>query len=342
MQLAYHNQIIIYTDFIHILEIDLIIPDQLMDEVNQEEKSVQEQCMQANVPPTPKYIQSPISTAADTVVQSILADFSDIEMEPCINLRPVQVPDMLTHEVCIQALRAQPSPSCSEVYVGIDDGWDSVPSPRTLISPPLRSPRRRPTESLARFNDMHRIADKTYEFVEEAEPKCEKLSLFRKRRLADKKYEFSEDNSENIVPFRVLRSNRKYYIGSSNRGSSRRAKSPPAEGVVLRVHNQITPPASVSPSEVKCDSFLGTSHLRDTSDVEYRVTAMQEDGSLRTIALHDNSSKTLSDCTVHPQDPYLVHSENSKCSKHFTRRFVESDDDITSIITDSEGKETTH
>lgn len=48
-------------------------------------------------------------------------------------------------------------------------------------------------------------AAKAYEFSEDNE-KCEKISIFRKRRLADKKYEFSEDNSENIIPFNKLRS----------------------------------------------------------------------------------------------------------------------------------------
>lgn len=43
-------------------------------------------------------------------------------------------------------------------------------------------------------------AAKAYEFSEDNE-KCEKISIFRKRRLADKKYEFSEDNSENIIPY---------------------------------------------------------------------------------------------------------------------------------------------
>lgn len=48
-------------------------------------------------------------------------------------------------------------------------------------------------------------AAKAYEFSEDNE-KCEKISIFRKRRLADKKYEFSEDNSENIIPYNKLRS----------------------------------------------------------------------------------------------------------------------------------------
>jgi len=52
-------------------------------------------------------------------------------------------------------------------------------------------------------------AEKAYEFTEkDIEKNYETLSSFRKRRLADKKYEFSEEDfedSENIVPFRVIR-----------------------------------------------------------------------------------------------------------------------------------------
>lgn len=61
-----------------------------------------------------------------------------------------------------------------------------------------------------------KIAEKTYEFIEENE-KCEKLSSFRKKRLAEKKYEFSEDNLENIVPFNSLRKERRYLYRSQNR-----------------------------------------------------------------------------------------------------------------------------
>ncbi|XP_065079248.1 uncharacterized protein LOC135702160 [Ochlerotatus camptorhynchus] len=57
-------------------------------------------------------------------------------------------------------------------------------------------------------NSPNDVAAKAYEFSEDNE-RCEKISIFRKRRLADKKYEFSEDSShgENvIVPFNRLRS----------------------------------------------------------------------------------------------------------------------------------------
>lgn len=339
MQLAYSNQIIIYTDFIHILEIDLIKPDHDRHEQSAEQMkySLDDKEEISNVietnPGTPvsdvSTFQSP--KYQNNTVQNILADFSDLEVEPYQLSRPVHIPEMMGQELCIQA--------SSISHHNLMEEWEGPsPSIRTLISPPLRSPRRRPAESMSRFNEAHRtIAEKAYEFVEE-DTKCEKLSMFRKRRLADKKYEFSEDNNENIVPFRVLRSNRKYFIGSSSKGAPKRPKSPQVENVVLRAHNQISPrPTSPDENPNLKHTCLSALEADQNSESEYRITEMLDDGSLKTISVHDNTSKTLSDCPVSPQDPYLVHSENSKCSKFFTRYFVESDDEITSILTDSEG-----
>ncbi|XP_030559819.1 uncharacterized protein LOC115761928 [Drosophila novamexicana] len=75
--------------------------------------------------------------------------------------------------------------------------------------------------------DMHNtstsssMTDKSnaYEFSEDNE-KCEKISIFRKRRLADKKYEFSEDNSENIIPFTKIRSAGRTTFSPSTASSS--------------------------------------------------------------------------------------------------------------------------
>lgn len=331
VQLAYSNQIIIYTDFIHILEIAFVQPHErpdIDDKYSLEREEIQEINPIDTNPGTPASdVSAPFQSPEyqNNVVQNILEDFSDLEMEPYQMSRPVQLPDVMGQELCIQA---------SSISHNLMEEWEgSSPSIRTLISPPLRSPRRRPAESMSRFNETHRLnAEKAYEFVEEAETKCEKLSMFRKRRLADKKYEFSEDNNENIVPFRVLRSNRKYFIGSTTK-ALKRAKSPTVESVVLRAHNQISRPQSPT-----SDKHLTALETDRNSEAEYRVQEMLDDGSMKTISVHDNTSKTLSDCTVDAQDPYLVHSENSKCSKFFTRYFVESDDEITSIITDSEGK----
>ncbi|XP_049866336.1 uncharacterized protein LOC126367019 [Pectinophora gossypiella] len=330
VQLAYSNQIIIYTDFIHILEIAFAKPDQERSDI-EDNKSTLDREEINSIDMDPSTPASDVSAAfqspkyQNNVVQNIIADFSDLEFEPYQMSKPVKLPDVMGQELCIQA---------SSISHNLVEEWEGPsPSIRTLISPPLRSPRRRPAESMSRFNETHRIiAEKAYEFVEETETKCEKLSMFRKRRLADKKYEFSEDNNENIVPFRVLRSNRKYFIGSNSKTPARRAKSPTVESVVLRAHNQISrPPSPTTSADLK--TSLECDH---NSESEYRVTEMLDDGSLKTVAVHDSTSKTLSDIPVSPQDPYLVHSGNSKCSKFFTRYFVESDDEITSIITDSE------
>ncbi|XP_060801047.1 uncharacterized protein LOC106143568 [Amyelois transitella] len=334
VQLAYSNQIIIYTDFIHILEVDFVKPDERNEGDECKYSLDREETNSIDTYPNTPASASDVSAAfqspkyQNNVVQNILEDFSDLEMEPYQMSRPVHLPDVMGQELCIQA---------SSISHNLVEEWEGPsPSIRTLISPPLRSPRRRPAESMSRFNEMHRvIADKAYEFVEEAETKCEKLSMFRKRRLADKKYEFSEDNNENIVPFRVLRNNRKIFIGNTSKNPPRRSKSPPVECVVLRAHNQISRPSSPTTSSGQKTNSLSLESDHN-SESEYRVMEMLDDGSLKTVSVHDNTSKTLSDCPVNEQDPYLVHSENSKCSKFFTRYFVESDDEITSIITDSE------
>ncbi|XP_028158343.1 uncharacterized protein LOC114351352 [Ostrinia furnacalis] len=328
VQLAYSNQIIIYTDFIHILEVDFVRPDHERNDAMDDSKFSLDREETNSIDTNPG---TPFSEASapfqspkyqSNVVANILADFSELEGEaPVMGAR-----------VTLDAgeLLLGPLPALLEEWEG------PAPAIRTLISPPLRSPRRRPPEGMSRFSEAHRVsAEKAYEFVEEADTKCEKLSMFRKRRLADKKYEFSEDNNENIVPYRVLRSNRKYFIGSTSKPQPRRPKSP-VECVVLRAHNQISRPPSPTTSCQPKPSGLAALESDRNSESEYRVMEMLDDGSLKTVSVHDNTSKTLSDCPVSAQDPYLVHSENSKCSKFFTRYFVESDDEITSIITDSE------
>lgn len=97
-------------------------------------------------------------------------------------------------------------------------------SPR-LMSPPIArsfrhpSPRKRSNlhspppvvnSAQSRTRATHKLileAEKAYEFTDEAQETCEKLSSFRKRRLADKKYEFCDEaeDAENIVPFKHIR-----------------------------------------------------------------------------------------------------------------------------------------
>lgn len=101
---------------------------------------------------------------------------------------------------------------------------------------------------------LQEAAANTYEFSEDNE-KCEKISIFRKRRLADKKYEFNEDNTENIIPFNRTRSrsNLNPWMGASNyipphshRASPNHGfRSPCGSPVSNRVNN---PPGFRSPS----------------------------------------------------------------------------------------------
>lgn len=110
-------------------------------------------------------------------------------------------------------------------------------SPR-LMSPPITrsfrylSPRKRanlhsppPTISQSRTRTTHKLileAEKAYEFTDDAQETCEKLSSFRKRRLADKKYEFCDESedAENIVPFRHIRDQFKHRPCSIHQMSS--------------------------------------------------------------------------------------------------------------------------
>ncbi|KAL3267974.1 hypothetical protein HHI36_007110 [Cryptolaemus montrouzieri] len=113
-------------------------------------------------------------------------------------------------------------------------------------------------------------AEKAYEFTEENE-KCEKLSLFRKRRLAEKKYEFSEDNTENIVPFNSLRRERRFFrrcIRSPDLNSL--FLSPRSPGIRSPIQSPSSRNGQFSPSgarNVYCTSFRNSPHHSNRSPI---------------------------------------------------------------------------
>lgn len=114
-----------------------------------------------------------------SIVEQILADFSEYDVEclsPAQSQFKLLVPD-LTQK------------GCENRNVHIVDSNSKVST----------------AEGSSRSPELLEAAAKTYEFSEENE-KCEKISIFRKRRLADKKYEFNEENTENIIPFNRTRS----------------------------------------------------------------------------------------------------------------------------------------
>lgn len=95
-----------------------------------------------------------------------------------------------------------------------------------------------------------------YEFCEENE-KCEKISIFRKRRLAERKYEFSEDNSENIIPFTKTRTSStnsfRSFLNSPTTGSHSPRHS------LTHLHNTLSPYVSPSTSPHAQNSNIANS-----------------------------------------------------------------------------------
>ena len=111
----------------------------------------------------------------------------------------------------LHTLSISPSPSCSPRLM-------SPPVTRTFrhLSPRKRASLQSPSPpAQPRTRTSHKLileAEKAYEFTDEAQETCEKLSSFRKRRLADKKYEFCDEaeDAENIVPFKHIRDQTKH------------------------------------------------------------------------------------------------------------------------------------
>lgn len=126
---------------------------------------------------------SPHQPKQISIVEQILADFSEYE---CNSPSPVIVKSLVTDMA--------PNGSGSVNVKG-----------RIPTTPQKCSPGNSQKPSSPQSPELLEAAAKTYEFSEENE-KCEKISIFRKRRLADKKYEFSEENTENIIPFNRTRS----------------------------------------------------------------------------------------------------------------------------------------
>lgn len=127
-----------------------------------------------------------------SIVEQILADFSEYEKFDCPSPSPFA--KVLVNEATPAGCEEQ-KPSVSQLpkaaVVPRQEPHDSSMAMSSLAKP--QSP------------ELLEAAARTYEFSEENE-KCEKISIFRKRRLADKKYEFSEENTENIIPFNRTRS----------------------------------------------------------------------------------------------------------------------------------------
>ncbi|CRL03889.1 CLUMA_CG017013, isoform A [Clunio marinus] len=177
------------------------------------------------------------TTQKVSIVEQILADFSEYDIE-CPSLFSTNSKTLVTDVV---------NNGCEKIKTLIS-------SKSSIIKPPRKV--REIGESSTKVNsqlkpsspqspELLEAAEKTYEFSEENE-KCEKISIFRKRRLADKKYEFSEENTENIIPFNRTRSLRRpiYQLRTSPHPSFRSpCGSPVANRCIMS-----PPPGFMSPS----------------------------------------------------------------------------------------------
>lgn len=145
----------------------------------------------------------------ENIVERIIADFAECETDYPSNEKIFQRPNTTNFNELVITCGTANIPSCSQNSSKvrllnhrsnriISKSINSMKNGITKIDLQLNNGQMNSNKNLDK-------AAKAYEFSEDNE-KCEKISIFRKRRLADKKYEFSEDNSENIIPYNKLRS----------------------------------------------------------------------------------------------------------------------------------------
>ncbi|XP_030762754.1 uncharacterized protein LOC115887458 [Sitophilus oryzae] len=221
ISLGYPDHLVVNTGHhIHILNISTLGPPQANVTLT---NFIKEEDVKGNIPITANFFNDTFSEVSEStsdhfgcssVVDAILEDFSEYDLESSegnkpfhelnISCEPLNVTGKSYHNTLVQNIldpRIKRLQNSSKEYV--------FSVPQTSMSQSQKQPEKTKIDK--------KNAEKAYEFIEENE-KYEKISLFRKKRLADKKYEFSEDNTENIVPFHILRRERRYLYRSQGRG----------------------------------------------------------------------------------------------------------------------------
>lgn len=207
VSLSYPDHLIFNTGhYIHILKVSNFLPPSVPATFTQtrDEEKIANLCnFNDNFSEISETTSDNLST--NSVVEAIIEDFSEYDLESADGNKPF-------HELNI---------SCEPLNVTGKSYHNALV--QNIVDPRLKLlqnkkdcmfsiPQSSNTTEKSKIDK--KIAEKTYEFIEENE-KCEKLSSFRKK--AEKKYEFSEDNLENIVPFNSLRKERRYLYRSQNR-----------------------------------------------------------------------------------------------------------------------------
>ncbi|XP_032684864.1 uncharacterized protein LOC116850557 [Odontomachus brunneus] len=242
----------------------------------------------------------------------------------------------------LQSVSISPSSSCSSRLMSppITRSFRQ-PSPRkrsSLHSPPPTIVNTTQSRTIRATHKLILEAEKAYEFTDEAQEMCEKLSSFRKRRLADKKYEFCDEteDAENIVPFKHIRDQFRHRTCSIHQIPSSPAMSP------------------VLPN--------GRRHWVDSDQSESDELNLSQDVSIANDLNPETAEKNvlrplnqnqLSNGNVYrdrvgkccPSFSPLVPRNNLqypmiKCTACFKRSYIELDDEMISVITDVEDEET--
>eukprot|EP00095_Tigriopus_kingsejongensis_P003546 maker-scaffold106_size358372-snap-gene-2.37 protein:Tk03546 transcript:maker-scaffold106_size358372-snap-gene-2.37-mRNA-1 annotation:"PREDICTED: uncharacterized protein LOC100570502 isoform X2" len=186
-----------------------------------------------------------------------------------------------------------------------------------------------------------RMAEKAYEITDDDfdEGVREQFNTFRKKRLAEKKYEFKDEDSENVTPLRRLRSQTR----ASQDQASQPGSSPahPDESVLrpLDSNQSSTGPASGQESSTTSSICVSTEHGHTDDEVPgllmvntMPVPELLSPGSMVKKDQSQQHSVMLSPRAASDQDPPRFHAK-------FTRRFIELDDEMISVITDIEDDE---
>jgi len=241
------------------------------------------------------------------------------------------------------------------------------PSPRkrsNLHSPPPVVNTSQSTRTTRATHKLILEAEKAYEFTDEVqETTCEKLSSFRKRRLADKKYEFCDEaeDAENIVPFKHIRDQFKhrvtcsmYQIPSSPvmspvlpNGRRHWVDSDQSESDELNLAQDISIATDLTNSETgKIFDYLSEAmepmafikiNLVENLSAEKNVLRPLNQNQLFNGGIHRDR---IGKCC--PNFSPLVPRNNLqypsiKCTARFKRNYIELDDEMISVITDVEG-----
>ncbi|XP_066583964.1 uncharacterized protein [Prorops nasuta] len=248
-----------------------------------------------------------------------------------------------------------PQPGVSEELSSFNSQFHSLsPSSPRLMSPPITrsfrhlSPRKRsnlhsppppavPSTQSRTTRTTHKLtleAEKAYEFTDEAQETCEKLSSFRKRRLADKKYEFRDEteDAENIIPFKHIRDQAKPRTCSIYQLPSTPVMSP-----VLPNGKRHWADSDQSETDDFCSpQDFGLFHELDSAEKivlrPLNQNQLTNGSAFRDRKLSTNSSPLVPKATL--QYPII------KCTAHFKRSYIELDDEMISVITDVEDEET--